>query len=101
MLYKKAMIHTPTEITLAPRQLWSIQGNRRDMIRCTRGRLWITQEADYNDYIVEAGKDFWVTKLGSIVVQALDDARFKYCRTKLGMHIGDAKQPANVQRIRA
>lgn len=101
MLTTKEIIHAPIEITLVARQVWSITGNRGDMISCSKGSLWITQEADPNDYVVEAGKDLWVTKSGCIVVEALKDAQFKYRLNELDNHIKDTQQLTNIQRIRA
>ncbi len=101
MLSTKVVIHTPADITLAAHKLWSIEGDRRDTISCTIGSLWITQEADLNDYIVEAGMVFGVTTPGRVVVEALNDAHFKYSRNEFNYQIEDTKQLTNIQRIQA
>lgn len=94
MLNTKENLHTLTKITLAKYKLWSIEGDRRgDVISCLSGTLWITQEGDMKDYILETGKDFWVTKPGAIVIQALDNAQFKYSLNELQSHIEINPQP--------
>lgn len=94
MLTTKENLHILTDITLARYKLWSIEGDRRgDAIRCLYGLLWITQEGDLKDYILEAGKDFWVTKPGTVVVQALDDSKFKYSLNEMQSHFEINRQP--------
>jgi len=94
MLNTKENLHTITEVTLAKHKMWSIEGDRRgDVVSCKSGTLWITQEGDLKDYILEAGRDFWVTKPGTIVVQALDDSQFKYNLNELKSHIEINSQP--------
>jgi hypothetical protein len=94
MLNTKQNLHTLTEIMLPKHKLWSIEGDRRgDVISCSSGTLWITQEGDLKDYILYAGKDFWVTKPGAVVVQALDNAQFKYNLNELQNHIEINPQP--------
>jgi hypothetical protein len=94
MLNTKENLHTITEVTLAKHKMWSIEGDRRgDVVSCKSGTLWITQEGDLKDYILEACRDFWVTKPGTIVVQALDDSQFKYNLNELKSHIEINPQP--------
>ena len=57
------------------------------------GTLWITQQGDMKDYVIEAGKNFWVTKSGAVVVQALENAQFKYSLNELESHIESNTQP--------
>ncbi len=96
MLNTIVKLHTIKEVTLSRHKLWSIDGDRRgDVIRCSHGSLWITQEGDLRDYIVEAGKNFWVTRPGTVVVQALEDAQFKYSLNELENHIEQDKQPSH------
>jgi hypothetical protein len=94
MINTKENLHTLTEITLANHKTWSIEGGRRgDVISCLSGTLWITQENDLKDYILEQGKDFWVTKPGAVVVQALQSAQYKYTLNELKSHIEINPQP--------
>jgi hypothetical protein len=100
MLNTKENLHTLTEITLAQHKLWSLEGDRRgDVISCLKGTLWITQEGDLKDYILEAGRDFWVTKPGTVVVQALYNAQFKYSLNELQSHVETNPQPIHRSRL--
>ncbi len=97
MLNTRENLHTHTDITLGKFKTWSIEGDRRgDVIHCSDGRMWITQEADLKDYILEAGQDFWVTKPGTVVVQALADGRFTYSLNEMPSHIEIYHQPYNL-----
>ena len=94
MLNTKQNIHTITEITLPKHKMWKIEGDRRgDVISCVSGNLWITQEGDRKDYVVENGRNFWVTKPGTVVVQALDDSIIKYSLNEMPNHIEYNHQP--------
>lgn len=64
-----------TELELSTGGLWRMDGDSRwRMVICLRGRVWITQERDLDDYVLTAGEMFIVTQPGKILVQALDDA---------------------------
>ena len=94
MINTKENLHTMTDITLPKFKTWSIDGDRRgDVLSCSKGTLWITQHGDLKDYVLEAGKDFWVTKSGTVVVQALEHAQFKYSLNELESHIEVNRQP--------
>jgi len=94
MLNTKEYIHTLTEVSLTKYKMWSIEGDRRgDVISCVNGILWVTQEGDQKDYVIEAGRDFWVTKPGTVVVQALDNSKFKYSLIEMQNHIEINSQP--------
>lgn len=92
MINTRRQLNTLTDINLAKYKLWSIEGDRRgDVINCLHGRLWITQEGDLKDYIVEAGKSFWVTRPGTVVVQALENSQFKYSLDELQSPVGTSQ----------
>ena len=94
MINTKHNIHTLTEITLPKHKMWTIEGDRRgDVISCASGSLWITQQGDLKDYVVENGRNFWVTKPGTVVVQALDDSQIKYSLNEMPNHIENNHQP--------
>jgi hypothetical protein len=94
MLQTKENLHILTDISLAKYKTWSIDGDRRgDVITCLNGTLWITQEGDLKDYVVEAGRSFWVTRIGTVVVQALDESQFKYSLNDLTTRMEDNRQP--------
>ncbi len=48
--------------------------NRWRVILCTRGKIWITQECDVRDYVLEAGDMFIVSQPGSVLIEGLGDA---------------------------
>jgi hypothetical protein len=87
-------INFNTDITLDKYRVWNIDGDRRgDMFRCLNGTLWITQQCDMKDYILESGQDFWVTKAGTVIVQALENSKFKFSLNELPDHIEINQQP--------
>jgi hypothetical protein len=44
------------------------------MVICLRGRLWITQERDPNDYVLTPGELFIVSRRGTVLIQALAES---------------------------
>ena len=94
MFNTRENVHITTEISLPKNKLWQMDGDRRgDVIRCLNGTLWITQEGDLKDNIVDAGKSFWVTRRGSVVVQALENSQFIYSLIELDSQIENNIQP--------
>jgi hypothetical protein len=54
---------------------WQARGDQRwRVIICHRGVVWITQERDLIDYVLQEGEAFIVTLPGSVLVQALEPA---------------------------
>jgi hypothetical protein len=78
----KTNIHPPAaEVGLHQAKVWKQDGDLRgETIACLQGRLWVTQEGDLNDYVIYPGESFWVTRPGTVVVQALEDGLFKFSR---------------------
>jgi len=94
MLNIKETLHKLTDITLNKFKTWSIEGDRRgDVITCLDGTLWVTQEGDLKDYVLETGRSFWVTRPGTVVVQALENAQFKYSLNEVKSRIEADRQP--------
>ncbi len=94
MINTKSNIQALTEITLPKHKMWNLEGDRRgDVISCLSGTLWVTQEGDMKDYVVAAGRNFWVTKPGTVIVQALDDSQFKYSLNEMQNHVEVNSQP--------
>ncbi len=94
MLSTKDSLRTMTDISLPKYKTWSIEGDRRgDVITCLSGTLWVTQEGDFKDYVLESGRSFWVTRPGPVVLQALDNSQFKYSLNELGNHTEANRQP--------
>ena len=48
--------------------------HRWRMIVCREGTIWITQERDWRDYVLEPGDVFVVTRRGQVLIEALEDA---------------------------
>ena len=69
------------DINLSQDMTWSATGDLRgEQITCTAGKLWVTQENDWTDYVLNRGEMFWVTQSGAVVVQALQDGQFSFSR---------------------
>ena len=64
-----------SDVELDACEFWRTNGDSRwRAIFCRRGEVWITQERDFQDYVLKAGEVFIVTQRGSVVVEALEDA---------------------------
>lgn len=97
MLNTKAKLNYKTDITIDKYCLWEIEGDRRgDVIRCLSGSLWVTQEGDLRDYILVPGQDFWVTRTGTVIVQALEKSKFLFSLNEIQNHIEPNQQPIHV-----
>ncbi len=57
---------------------------RRDVIRCLKGCLWVTQEGDLQDHLLATGDTFFAAQAGRILVSALEDARVEVASTRNG-----------------
>ena len=68
-----------TIVDLAAGQGWGLKGKRRQQtLFCLLGSLWVTQECDIRDYVLEEGDAFIVTLPGLVLVRALTQARLGY-----------------------
>lgn len=57
-------------------EVWRLGEDMRGLgIQCAEGALWVTQQGDPKDYVVEAGGQFVITRRGVVVVQAVRDSR--------------------------
>jgi hypothetical protein len=76
-------LHLPlTDVLLSRGQIWRAEGDLRgEVIQCEQGELWITQQGDLNDYFLNAGERFWVTRPGMVLVEAMRSARFHCSRS--------------------
>ena len=96
MLNTKVNVNTITDINLRKYKIWTLDGDRRgDVISCKCGSLWITQDDDLKDYILSSGQNFWVTKPGMVIVQALDDSQFAYNLNEMRDHVEINRQPSH------
>jgi hypothetical protein len=97
MLYTKVNVNFNTDITLDKYRLWYMEGDRRgDLISCIFGRLWITQDGDLKDYVLEPGQEFWITRAGTVIVQALDKSKFKFSLNEVHNHVESNHQPIHL-----
>jgi hypothetical protein len=68
---------------LAAGDTHSITGRRGIVVRCLAGRVWVTQEGDWQDHIVPAGAIYCSAGKGRIVVNAdADDTRIAVYRVQ-------------------
>ncbi len=60
---------------LQHRQEYSLTGDRRyQTVACISGSVWITQEGDMQDYLLQEGEVFIITHRGLVIVRALEDS---------------------------
>jgi hypothetical protein len=57
-------------------QLLRIDAGRGRLVQCLEGRLWLTQQDDPRDIVLDAGDEAVIERDGLTVLQALGDARF-------------------------
>jgi hypothetical protein len=63
-------------VKLTRNQLRALRGdNRKVRIRCLEGLIWITQKGDDEDYLLQDGHEFTITRRGEVVLQGLPAAR--------------------------
>lgn len=75
-----------TEVDLDAGQGWGVQGKRRQQtLFCLQGSIWVTQEGDIRDYVLNAGDAFLITLPGLVMVRALTPARMGYAESPMAM----------------
>jgi hypothetical protein len=57
-------------------QLRRLDDSRGTLVQCLSGTLWLTQEGDARDLILEAGDEFCIERDGLSVVSALSACSF-------------------------
>ncbi len=64
------------ELVLKKHQLLTLNETQPKMaIECKEGVLWVTHAGDPRDYMLKAGLHFSPKGKGSLVIEAIDDAR--------------------------
>jgi len=64
--------------------LWRVNARPRELsIACQRGSVWITQEQDGRDIVLDAGQSFINATSGRLVVQALKESLLRVSRQVL------------------
>jgi hypothetical protein len=71
------MSRTPRiELLLKPRQVLSLDNSQHRMaIECKNGVIWVTCAGESGDHILHAGRSYFPQTKGSIVIEAIDNAR--------------------------
>lgn len=59
---------------LARHGLLLLRDRAGDHIECRQGELWLTQEGDLRDIVLEAGDSFTLDRKGTAIVHALSDS---------------------------
>jgi len=57
-------------------QLQRVQDARGSLVLCLSGSLWLTQEGDNRDVVLEAGDEARIDRDGLSILSALDDSSF-------------------------
>lgn len=71
-----------TVFDLAAGRSWGVKDKRRpQLICCIQGEVWVTQERDIHDYILDAGESFLITLPGLVLVRALKASRIGYIKS--------------------
>jgi len=66
------------EMQLNDGDLFRLEGDQRhSRILCLEGTLWVTQEGDPNDHILEMGQWFIIYKPGRVIIQGQPEGRFE------------------------
>lgn len=64
------------EIMLQAGEMLCLDGERRGLqLHCREGALWVTQQGDSRDHLLEGGEKFQSAKRGNIVATALRASR--------------------------
>lgn len=67
---------TNLAVVLAQGALQSIEDGRGSSVQCLEGVLWLTQQGDARDIVLEAGDKAMIERDGTSIVFALSDTRF-------------------------
>lgn len=80
--------------TLARGQLQRIEDGRGLLVQCLGGRLWLTQEGERRDIVLEAGDEAPIEHDGLTILSALRDSRYVVL-DMLGASAADARGDAS------
>jgi hypothetical protein len=72
-------MHTELNLAATPLtrgQLHRLQDARGSLVLCLSGTLWLTQQGDPRDIVLEAGDEGRIDQDGLSILSALSDARF-------------------------
>ena len=64
------------ELLLQPHQLLNLDNSQHRMaIECKNGVIWVTCAGEKRDYVLHAGKRYVPQTKGTVVIEALNEAR--------------------------
>ncbi len=63
---------TSSRVSLEPGQVLTLEDARGVHVRPNKAKVWITEEGDCTDFVVNPGEDFVVNHAGRTVIQAID-----------------------------
>jgi len=70
------MSKTPRiELLLHPREVLNLDNSQRMAIECKNGVIWVTCAGEHQDHILQAGRRYVPRTKGTIVIEAIDEAR--------------------------
>lgn len=70
------MSRTPRiELLLQPREVLNLDNQQRMAIECKNGVIWVTCAGEPGDHILQAGRRYVPKTKGTIVIEAIDEAR--------------------------
>ena len=75
---KTDLIHSATDLSRG--QMLRIEDGQGSLVLCLNGTLWLTQEGDQRDIVLEAGEEALIEHDGLSILNALSDARFVLTR---------------------
>jgi Protein of unknown function (DUF2917) len=69
------LVSNPAATRLAHRSILDLRDRKGDRVECLDGSVWITQDGDPRDVVLDAGESFTLDRPGTALVYALADAR--------------------------
>lgn len=69
------LVSHPAPTRLAHRKVLDLRDRTGDRVECLDGSVWITQDGDPRDVVLDAGESFTLDRPGTALVYALEDAR--------------------------
>ena len=63
------------ELLLQPREVLNLDNQERMAIECKNGVVWVTCAGEARDHILQAGRRYVPKAKGTIVIEAIDEAR--------------------------
>lgn len=63
------------ELLLQPREVLNLDNRQQMAIECKNGVIWVTCAGEHQDHILRAGRRYVPKTKGTIVIEAIDEAR--------------------------